>query len=313
MGGGWGMRRLGILVSGSGTNMASIAEACAAGPLTGLAVPALVLSNKPGVGALEKAARFGIPAEVVPHAGHPTRESHEQAVLDRLREHRVDLVVLAGYMRILTPAFLSGAPGPVLNIHPVPTHLYQGAAGYEDLWARRDRIAANYPTVHLVDAGVDTGDVVLYGLPYPTAEAASLEALRERGLAEEHQLYPEAIRYLVSSPHLVQAEPESSTSELTGISALSIDLMDAGVQARKRDGGKLLCMAQRDWQGTGYRIHVQRDDGETEGDVKVGWLAGSERAAFTKLVLDMVMLGREIPVEFLYEGMRIDLTDSRSP
>jgi phosphoribosylglycinamide formyltransferase 1 len=304
------MKRLAILVSGGGTNMEAIAAACReGGVLAGLVEPAVVVSNKAGVGALERARRLGVPSEVVPHARFASREEHERALLGVLRARSVNLVALAGYMRILTPAFLEGAPGPVLNIHPVPTHRYQGPAGYEDLWEHRTRYDANYPTVHLVDVGVDTGQVVLFGLPYRIAEADSFEELRDRGLAEEHQLYPEAIRFLTLSPHLVFQDADASSVELSGISHLSLDVLEAGGEAKKSPGSRIVCLAQRDWQGTGYRIVVEGPGLEREA--KLGWLAGTERAAFTRLLVDLLSLSRDLPVEFLYEGIPIDLTDTR--
>jgi len=303
------MKRLGLLVSGGGTNMEAIVEACRDGVLAGLAEPALVISNKRGAGALERAQRLGVPAEVVPHAAFASREEHERAMLELLQGRGVGLVVLAGYMRILTPVFLEGAPGPVLNIHPVPTHRYQGPAGYEDLWERRAQLGVNYPTVHLVDSGVDTGQVVLFGLPYRIDDVESLEELRQRGLAEEHQLFPEAVRFMCVSPHLVFQDLEASTSELSGISHLSLDLMEAAIEAKKTPGTKILCLAQRDWQGTGYRVVLE--GGEVEREAKLGWLAGTERAAFTRLLLDLLGLGRDLAVEFVYEGIPIELTDTR--
>lgn len=302
------MKRLGILVSGGGTNMEAIVEGCASGALAGLAETAVVVSNKTGVGALERARRLGVPAEVVPHTEHPGREEHETAILARLEEHRVEVVVLAGYMRILTGSFLKRAPGPVVNIHPVPTHLYQGPAGYEEVWNRRGERRSNFPTVHFVDSGVDTGQVVLYGLPYRVSELETLEELRERGLQEEHHLYPEAIRYLLTVP-LGEEELEASSSELTGVSHLTLDLIEASAEAKRGSGTRVLCMAQRDWQGTGYRLQIEGPDQSLEA--KPGWLAGTERAAFTRLLNELLVLARELTVEFLYEGLKIDLSDSR--
>jgi hypothetical protein len=157
--------------------------------------------------------------------------------------------------------------------------------------------------------GVDTGQVVLFGLPYRIAEIESLEELRRAGLAEEHQLYPEAIRFLCVSPHLVFRDRESSGIELSGISHLSLDLMEAGLESKKVPRSKIVCLAQRDWQGTGYRVVVE--GGGVDREAKLGWLAGTERVAFTRLLLDLLALARDLAVEFLYEGIPIDLSDTR--
>jgi phosphoribosylglycinamide formyltransferase 1 len=303
------MRRLGIVVSGSGSNMQAIVEACRSDVLGKLAEPALVLSNRPGAGALDRARLLGVPAECVPHARFPGRPEHETALLEALARHRVDLVVLAGYMRILTSAFLRGAPGPVLNIHPVPTHLYQGAAGYEALWERRAELRAAFPTIHFVDAGVDTGRVLLYGLPYGVADAASLDELRARGLTEEHAAYPEAIRYLLTTPQLEQGELEVSAVAMTGISQLETDLLSVSSAAAGHPGARLLCLARRDWQGTGYHLRVE----DVDAPERTGWLAGLERACFTRLLLQMLRLAKHVPCELVYEGLPIELNDTRKP
>jgi hypothetical protein len=215
-------------------------------------------------------------------------------------------------MRILTPHFLARAPGPVVNIHPVPTHLYQGPAGYEDIWARREQLVTNFPTVHLVDAGVDTGRVLLYGLPYRVADASSLDELRQRGLAEEHQLYPEALQYLLTVPDVAAADPDASTIALTGISQFARDFLTVAAEAMRVPGGRVRCLAHRDWQGTGYHLRIESKGGPTE-NVRSGWLAGLERVAFTMLLGDLLRLSRDVPAEFAYEGLTIDLTDTRAP
>jgi phosphoribosylglycinamide formyltransferase-1 len=207
--------RLAVLVSGGGSNMEAIAQACrAGGVLAGIAELVLVLSSRAGVGALERASRLGVPVSVVPSASFSSREAHEAAVLETLAAARTEVVALAGYMRILSASFLSALGAPVVNIHPVPTYLYQGAHGYEHIWAERARLACCFPTVHRVDAGVDTGEVILYGLPYALGDLESLDALRARGLAEEHTVYPLALRQFLRSGDVPGDSPHARFATL---------------------------------------------------------------------------------------------------
>ena len=203
------MARLGILISGGGSNMEAIVRACRSGLLSDLAEPAVVVSNRADARGIARARQLGVHCELLPHGSYASRLDHERALEDVLQHASVDVVVLAGYMRVLSAAGLALLDRPVVNIHPVPTYWYQGGHGYEHLFAQAEagRVALGFPTVHLVDAGIDTGRVVLYGLPYPLAGLRSLEALRARGLAEEHRLYPLALR------HLLRGGPETHSVE----------------------------------------------------------------------------------------------------
>lgn len=189
--------RIGVLASGSGSNFEAIARACAAGVLAGAAEVVLLLTNRADAGALRRAAAWDVEAGVFPHGDFADRAAHELTLCRALRAARVDCVALAGYMRILTPVFLAELGVPVVNIHPVPTYWYQGAHGYEAAWAARATLPACFPTIHRVDAGVDTGAPVLFGLPYAVRELPDEAALRATGLAEEHAAYPLALRQLL--------------------------------------------------------------------------------------------------------------------
>lgn len=195
--------RIAILASGSGSNLEAILRGCAEGRVR--AAPVAVLSNVPGAFALERARRFGVPALIADHREHRTRAAHEARILELLAPFDPELLVLAGYMRIVTArlidAFAERAsrtralPG-VMNIHPADTRRYQGAHGYEFalglLPGHPERLTETMITVHFVDSGVDTGPIIAQR-PVPVLPDDTLDSLRERGLAVEHELYPECI------------------------------------------------------------------------------------------------------------------------
>lgn len=174
-----------VLVSGSGTNLQALIEA--QGPYR----IAVVLSNRPGVYALERAERAGIPTEVVSHRGLD-RVAYDQALLERLAPHAPDWICLAGFMRILGPTFLEAYPWRVLNIHPALLPSFPG------LHAQRQALQAGVRvtgcTVHLVDAGTDTGPIVAQ-TAVPVRPGDDEDALTARILRAEHELYPRVVRW----------------------------------------------------------------------------------------------------------------------
>ncbi|HQI80606.1 MAG TPA: phosphoribosylglycinamide formyltransferase [Deltaproteobacteria bacterium] len=182
------MIRIGVLVSGSGSNLQSIMDACAAGEIDGTVV--MVISNVEGVYALERAERGGIPSRVISHADYPDREAFDAELAKALLECRVDLVCLAGFMRVLTPSFLRTFPGRVMNIHPalLPSfpglHVRQKAIDYG--------VRFSGCTVHFVDEGVDTGPIIIQAV-VPVYPQDTEEELKERILRLEHRIYPKAI------------------------------------------------------------------------------------------------------------------------
>lgn len=182
--------RLGVLASGAGTNLQALLDACATGPLRGVAEVALVICNVPGAGALDRARSAGVPAELLPHGAFPDRASFDAALLDRLRAHRVELVCLAGFMRLLSPSFVAAYRGRVLNIHPSLLPSFPG------LHAQRQALQAGVKitgvTVHLVDEGLDTGPIVAQ-TAVPVHDDDTEESLAARIRAEEHRIYPRAV------------------------------------------------------------------------------------------------------------------------
>lgn len=182
---------LGVLVSGSGSNLQAILDACANGSLD--ATVKVVLSNKPDVFALERASRAGVTATVLSHKGFASREAYDSELVRVLRAHGVDTVVLAGFMRIVTPTLLDAFAQRVLNVHPALLPAFPGVDAQKQAWDYGAKIAGC--TVHFVDAGTDTGPIILQSA-VPVLEADTVESLRARILIEEHRLLPSALQLL---------------------------------------------------------------------------------------------------------------------
>jgi phosphoribosylglycinamide formyltransferase-1 len=183
--------KLGVLVSGSGTNLQAIIDACESGKIP--AEVKVVVSNKPGVYALERAKKHGIPNYVVDHKLYQTREDFEREVIKILKEHEVELVCLAGFMRVLTPFFLRAFPGRVINIHPAILPSFPGVNAQKQ--AIDYGVKFSGCTVHFVDEGVDTGPIIIQAV-VPVYDDDTEETLRERILKEEHRIYPMAIKLI---------------------------------------------------------------------------------------------------------------------
>lgn len=176
---------IGVLVSGEGTNLQALLD-------DGLPVSA-VASNVPGARALDRAAGAHVPVAAFPLEDHEDREARDLAMADWLEHHGVDLVVCAGYMHLLTPAFLRRFPDRVVNIHPAPLPEFPGAHPLEDLLAAGTHESA--ATVHYVDEGVDTG-VVIATEAVPVLEGDTVDSLRARVHEAEHRLLPRVVREL---------------------------------------------------------------------------------------------------------------------
>ncbi|MGI4887078.1 MAG: phosphoribosylglycinamide formyltransferase [Janthinobacterium lividum] len=187
--------RLAILLSGRGSNMLALVHATQAGALRELAEVAVVFSNQPAAPGLAAAAALGCPTAALPSQGRKRAEFDAEAAT-LLQQYRPDWVVLAGYMRILSPAFIQPFAGRILNIHPADTHQHQGLHAYE--WAFENRLPETKITVHLVDEGLDTGPV----LAQQTVDlrgAATLAEVERRGLAVEHELYARVLAELIEA------------------------------------------------------------------------------------------------------------------
>lgn len=178
-----------VLVSGSGTNLQSIIDRCESGSIP--AVVACVISDREGAFGLERAKRHGIPSFFIDPKAHSSREAHEEAIAGILERFRVELVVLAGYMRLLTKGMIDRYRARIINIHPALLPSFPGTDGYGDAW--RYGVKVSGCTVHFVDEGCDTGPIILQRAN-PIEENDTFESFRERGLKIEHQALPEAIR-----------------------------------------------------------------------------------------------------------------------
>jgi phosphoribosylglycinamide formyltransferase 1 len=180
--------RLGILISGRGSNMLAIGEAIAAGRLE--ATIAVVVSSRAGAPGLERAADAGIPTAVVTAADHGSREASDRAIVDVLRRHDVDLVCLAGYMRLITPAFVEAFPNAILNVHPSLLPAFPGLDAQQQAWAHGVKVSG--ATVHFVTAELDAGPIVMQAA-VPVQDGDTASSLSARILVEEHRIYPAAI------------------------------------------------------------------------------------------------------------------------
>ena len=185
--------RIGVLASGGGTNLQAIIDACESGEIDGDVV--VVISNVPEAFALERAKKHGIDAFAFPHKGI-TREDHEKDVIDCLEQHQVDLVVLAGYLRMLTPVMINKYAGRMMNTHPalLPSFGGKGMHGLNVHQAVLDcGCKVSGCTIHFVTLDVDGGQIILQRA-VPVQENDSAEMLQERILKEEHKLLPRAIQ-----------------------------------------------------------------------------------------------------------------------
>ncbi len=183
--------KLGVLVSGSGSNLQAILDACANKTLD--ASVELVLSNKPGVFALERAARAGVATAVLSHKDFSTREAFDAEIVRLLRARSVDTVALAGFMRIVTPTLLDAFASRVINVHPALLPSFVGVDAQRQALEYGAKITGC--TVHFVDAGTDTGPIIAQAA-VPVLEDDTVEALRARVLVEEHRLLPLALQWL---------------------------------------------------------------------------------------------------------------------
>ena len=181
--------RVGVLASGRGSNFRALAEAAAAGRIPATVV--VLVSDRATAPALDIARAHRIESVVVDPKQHPSREAHEKAVISVLEERRVGLVCLAGYMRLLTSAFVDHFRGRLLNIHPSLLPAFPGLHPHRQTLEHGVRISG--ATVHFVDEGVDTGPIVLQAA-VPVRPDDTEATLSDRILAEEHRLYPEAVR-----------------------------------------------------------------------------------------------------------------------
>ena len=206
--------RLAILASGGGTNLQSIIDQCQQGLLD--AEICLVLSNNPEAGALQRASRAGIETICINHRKFDKREKFDQAVVTTLKKVGAELVVLAGFMRIISTLFLQAFPQRIINIHPSLLPSFPGL--HVQLKAIEYGAKFSGCTVHFVDAGVDTGPIIIQSV-VPILHDDSEETLAARILEQEHIIYPQAIQWIAAGRvkiidrqvKILESEPPAAT------------------------------------------------------------------------------------------------------
>ncbi len=193
------MSRLGILLSGRGSNFLALHDAVLRGELPAAVV--LVASNVESAPGLARARERRLPALAIPHRGEPDRAAHEAKMIAALRDAGAEWVCLAGYMRLLSPAFVAAFPRRIVNVHPSLLPAFPGVDAQAQALAHGVRVSGC--TVHLVDEGLDSGPIVVQRA-VPVRDDDSAETLAARILEQEHIAYPEAMRRLVAEPWEVQ-------------------------------------------------------------------------------------------------------------
>jgi phosphoribosylglycinamide formyltransferase 1 len=201
-------KKIGVLLSGRGSNFEALADSVAAGRIPDAEI-SIVISNRENAPGLLRAAERRIPARVIPSKG-VERESYDRLVVAALNEARVDLVCLAGFMRLLSPYFVAAFRGRILNIHPSLLPAFPG------LEAQRQALDYGVKftgcTVHFVDETLDAGPIVAQAI-VPVKAGDTEEALAARVLSEEHRIYTEAVRLVLSGKFRVEGRRVLPTAE----------------------------------------------------------------------------------------------------
>ena len=183
------MTRTAILISGRGSNMSALLERCRDGSLGEVCEPVVVFANDPEAPGLAAAGDLGVPTASVPSRGRK-RRAFDRDLIAALEPYQPDLLVLAGFMRILTPDVMARWPNRIINIHPADSRAYQGGHGYD--WAWDEGLDETLITVHLVDEGMDTGPILDQAV-VDLKGAADLDEVKRRGLTVEHLFYADVL------------------------------------------------------------------------------------------------------------------------
>jgi phosphoribosylglycinamide formyltransferase 1 len=185
--------KLGILISGSGSNLQSIIDNIEKDALK--ATIKIVISNNPKAFGITRAQKHGLPVAVIKHEDFRTRDNFDAELIRILNSHEVDLIVLAGFMRILTSDFLRAFPRKIINIHPALLPSFPGIHGQKKAFEYGVKFSGC--TVHFVDEDIDSGPIIIQGV-VPVLEDDTEESLAERILKEEHRIYPQAIQFFAA-------------------------------------------------------------------------------------------------------------------
>ena len=192
-------KRIGVLLSGRGSNFEALADRVAAGGIPNAAI-AVVVSHQPDALGLKRAEARGIPARMIPSKGLQ-RETYDRQVAAVLQEHQVDLVCLAGYMRLLSPYFVAAFPQKILNIHPSLLPSFPGLEAQRQALEHGVKFAGC--TVHFVDENLDAGPIIVQAV-VPVLDGDDEHALSARILKEEHRIYGEAVKMILQGNYRIE-------------------------------------------------------------------------------------------------------------
>jgi len=179
-----------VLVSGNGTNFQALVDAMEAGRINNARIVCLI-SNKADAFALERAKKHNITTSVLDHKAYPNRQAYDTALVELLQQHGVQLVILAGFMRLLSPTMINAFPNAIMNIHPALLPAFPGLDAQQQAFDYGVRYTGC--TVHFVDSGTDTGPIILQSV-VPILGSDTVETLTQRIHGEEHRTYVEAVR-----------------------------------------------------------------------------------------------------------------------
>lgn len=185
-------KKIGVLLSGRGSNFEALAESVTAGRIPGAEI-VMVISNQPEALGLKRAEARGIATRLIPSKGLQ-REAYDRLVVAALEEHKVDLICLAGYMRLLSPYFVAAFPKKILNIHPSLLPSFPGLESQKQALEHGVKFAGC--TVHFVDENLDAGPIILQAV-VPVLDSDDEHTLAERILKEEHRIYSEAVKIIL--------------------------------------------------------------------------------------------------------------------
>jgi phosphoribosylglycinamide formyltransferase-1 len=191
-------KRIGVLLSGRGSNFEALAESVAAGRIPNAEI-AIVVSNREGAPGIGRAQTRGIPTQVIPSRGLE-REAYDRQIVPVLDEQKIDLVCLAGYMRLLSPYFVAAFPQRILNIHPSLLPSFPGLESQRQALEYGVKLAGC--TVHFVDENLDAGPIVLQAV-VPVDDSDTEASLSEKILREEHRIYTEAVKIVLEGKYKI--------------------------------------------------------------------------------------------------------------
>lgn len=201
-------KRIGVLLSGRGSNFEALADGIGAGRIPNAEI-AIVVSNRESAPGVVKARDRGISAQVIPSRGLQ-REAYDRLVVDALQAKKVDLVCLAGYMRLVSPYFVSALPNRILNIHPSLLPAFPGLEAQRQ--ALEHGVKFTGCTVHFVDENLDAGPIIIQSV-VPVKDCDTVETLSAHVLAEEHRIYSEAVRIVLEGRYRIEGRRVLITRE----------------------------------------------------------------------------------------------------